>query len=42
MFVFKQGRFFYVIYHKRFCYYWDVCQNGQWLIEGMVGFCVGQ
>ena len=26
-----------MIYHKRFCYYSDVCQNVQWLIEEKVG-----
>ena len=33
IFVIKQGLFFFVIYHKWFCYYSIVWQNVPWLIE---------
>ena len=33
----KQGFIFFVIFHKRFCYFSDVCQNVQSLIEEKVG-----
>ena len=33
--------FFSVIYHKRFCYYCDVCRHVQWLIEEKDGCWVG-
>ena len=38
----KQRFYFFVIYHKRLCYYSDVCQNIQWLIEEQVGCWVVQ
>ena len=33
LFANKQGHFFFVIYHKGFCYYNVVCQNILWLIK---------
>ena len=36
LFVIKQGHFFFVIYHKGFCYYNVVHQNVLWLIKEQV------